>query len=182
MSCNSSAPAPIPDPGGPFHTDVAPGTKLGALATDQTAALCIDVEVADQAYLRDAVNAEASCRDGALGATEAAARYDETYDGGVDGGSLLSACQSMYRQCPRHNDTTVCLVPVSGCGATVELLSACMNEIANANRSARCVDVPTCAQAADSGWTETDAGSGPAWDRRRRPRSAWTGSTRPVPE
>ena len=164
MSCNSSAPAAIPDPGGPFHTNVAPDTTLGSLTNDQTAELCVELEVANQAYLLDAVNAEVQCRSGAVGVTEAAARYDESHDGGADGGSLLSACQSSYDRCQRDDATSVCLVPVSGCGATVELLSACINEIANADPLARCVNVPTCDQAADSGWTtETNAGSGPCF-------------------
>lgn len=159
LGCSSSPPPPIPDPGGPFHTDVSPGATLGALAADQAEALCVQLAVANQSYLRAAVESEAACRGGAVGITTAAARQQELLDGGVDAGGLLSVCQKTYDGC-RRDLSSPCIVPAPGCAATVELLSACLNEIANSDPLAKCVTTPTCGEAADAGWTPA-AGAGP---------------------
>ena len=67
-------------------------------------------------------------------------------------------CQAAYDQCKQDltaTQTSPC-VPLSTaayskCGATVELLSACLNEIANTHPIAACVTTSTCATAADAG-------------------------------
>ena len=67
--------------------------------------------------------------------------------GGADD-RWLSACQAAHDACettPRSPPP--CGLP-TGCGATVELLSACLNEIANTDPVAACVTIPTCATAA----------------------------------
>ena len=154
LGCGSSAssapPAPIPDPGGPFHTSVPPNTSLDALTNDQLKELCSEVSAGEQAYGLDGITWEDTCRTtGIEGADFTAGNHLSagTRDGGADDG-WLSACQAAYDDCetaPRHPPP--CGLP-TGCGATVELLSACLNEIANTDPVAACVTTPTCAMAA----------------------------------
>jgi hypothetical protein len=165
LGCSSSTPplAPIPDPGGPFHTSVPTDTRLDALTGDQWQELCGEVSAAEKAYLVSAISAESVCRELSFEILSVAA------DGGVspiaaDAGSFLSACQARYDDCEQQNLTASpppCGLEVTGCGATVELLSACLNEIANTNPVAACVTLPTCAEAAAAGTTRSDAGSRP---------------------
>ena len=163
--CCSSAPQAISDPGGPFKTSVPANTSLGALTADQAQELCMDFQTADHSYLITGVTSEETCRDIAFELVGTPVTYG-TNDGGTDGGSFLSACEDAYDQCKQHAASRpglVCFFPISGCGATVELFSACMNEIANSDPIATCVTTPTCAAAAAAGTLLVDAGgSGPA--------------------
>lgn len=175
LGCGSSSPPAIPDPGGPFHTDVPPNTSLDALTDAQFQELCGEVSAANQAYLTGGIGNENTCR--IMGLDTKASLTD---GGGADGGTFLSACQTAYDDCKQKATTyppTACEVPGNGCAATVELLSACLNEIANTNPVAACVSVPTCAMAAATGSTAVDAGtpcttgggpSLPACDRLRQ--------------
>lgn len=161
LGCGSSAPlAPIPDPGGPFHTNVPPNTTLDALTIDQSHELCSEVSAAEQAYLVPALSWESTCR--VLGIEAGNMSAGGTQDGGADGGTFLSVCQAAYDNCEQkilNEPLPACELP-SDCGATVELLSACLNEIANTDPVAACVTTPTCAMVAAVGsTTRYDAGS-----------------------
>jgi hypothetical protein len=167
LGCTSSPPPPIPDPGGPFHTSVPPNTTLDALTDTQFQELCGEVSAAQQAYLAGAVTSEGACRE--LG-VEDAVRFGpdgsvrpsplEPGDGGADG-AFLSACQADYQGCEQQAmaNPPPCGLILDGCGETVELLSACLNEIANTNPVATCVSVPSCAQVAAAGTLRYDAGN-----------------------
>jgi hypothetical protein len=167
LGCTSAAPpAPIPDPGGPFHTSVPPQTSLDALTGAQFQELCGEVSAAQQAYLLTGINSEISCRevsleDAVLLGADGSARTSPPQDGGVDGGAFLAACQADYRRCEQQSmqDLAPCGLIIYGCRETVELLSACLNEIANTNPIAACVKIPTCAEAAAAGTTRWDAGA-----------------------
>ncbi len=163
LACGSSTPlAPIPDPGGPFHTNVPPNTSLGALTDDQRQELCGEMAAAEQTYSNPAILGEQTCRQIALEAYPVSVATDGgfglydagTRDGDADGGSFLSVCQAAYDHCKQTSDNSPgsCALPTPfSCSATVELLSACYNEIANANPVAACVTAPTCAEAVASG-------------------------------
>jgi hypothetical protein len=154
---SSTAPAPIPDPGGPFQTSVPPNTSLSALTIAQSQELCNEVSAAEQAYLAQAIIYESTCR--MIGIEGANLSVNAARDGGADGGSWLSACQGAYDSCEKDqkDNLPVCELP-PGCGATVELLSACLNEIANTDPVATCLTTPTCAMFAAAGPTTPDAG------------------------
>lgn len=157
--CSSSTPQAIPDPGGLFKTSVPANTSLGALTADQAGELCMEFQAADHSYLVTGVTSEEACREIAFELTGTPANYGS--DGGTDGGSFLTACQGAYDQCKQQaagGPGLVCFFPISGCGATVELFSACMNEIANSDPIASCVTTPTCAAAAAAGTLVVDAG------------------------
>jgi hypothetical protein len=165
VACGSSAPA-IPDPGGPFHTDVPVNTRLEALTLDQAAELCGEFFAADPAYLITAVNTEIGCRSGAVGVSEAWVKSRDggvpILDGGADGGSFLSVCEAQYSSCKQEVHVGVsCVIPAPSCPATVELFSACLNEIAGSDPVARCVTVPTCATVAAEGLSAADRGVAP---------------------
>ncbi len=84
----------------------------------------------------------------------------------MDGGTFLSACEAAYDSCHQQADGNpglICIVPIAGCSATVELLSACLNEIANSDPIATCVTDSTCAMAAATGSVFNDAGVGPCF-------------------
>jgi hypothetical protein len=157
FGCGSSTPpAPIPDPGGPFHTKVPSDTTLDALTADQTQELCDEILVAERAYLSWAIVNELTCREGAIEAANLSAK--EPRDGGAGDGAFLSACQNAYDYCEQNSASPpLCQLPTS-CGATVELLSACLNEIANTDPVTACVTTPTCAMFA-AGSTGLDAGA-----------------------
>jgi hypothetical protein len=163
LGCGSSSPPPpISDPGGSFHTNVSPTKTLGALSDADVAELCSEFATADQSYLHDAVTREVTCRESAL----EAAHWGNSLP--LDGGTFLSVCQAAYDQCQQEVSmvtSTPCIVPAPGCTATVELLSACLNEIANTNPIAMCANLPTCATASLGG---PDGGkfptlTGPCW-------------------
>ena len=162
LGCESSPPpTPIPDPGSPFHTSVPPNTTLDALTGDQWQELCGEVSAAEKAYLVPGILAESTCRQISLEDGTVGLSVPGTGDGGADGGSFLSVCQAAYENCEKENsmaEPPSCGLDVSGCRATVELLSACLNEIANTNPVAACVTIPTCAEAAAAGTTRYDAG------------------------
>ena len=104
------------------------------------------------------ISAETTCRVHGL---EAAG---SPTSGGADAGSFLSACQAAYESCKQKNATYLppaCKVPPSGCTATVELLSACLNEIGNSDPITACVTEPTCTAAAATGSKGLDAGVSP---------------------
>jgi len=152
----SAAPAPIPDPGGPFQTGVPANTTLDALTNDQSRELCSEVSAGEQAYGLDGIIREETCRSTGV---EAAGLSAATRDAGADG-PWLSACQAAYDDCETiHRTPPPCELPTR-CGATVELLSACLNEIANSDPIAACVASPTCAMAA-AGPTTTSFGRCP---------------------
>jgi hypothetical protein len=154
VGCGSSSPPPaIQDPGGPFHTNVPSGASLGTLTTAQAQELCTEFAAADQSYLISATTAESTCRIAGLEGG-GSPPSPSAPDGGADGGTFLSACQAAYDSCHQQladNPGLTCIVPIAGCNATVELLSACLNEIANGDPIATCVTVPTCATAAATG-------------------------------
>src|SRR6185503_13194019 len=88
--CGSSAPQPIVDPGGPFHTDVPAGKRIGALDASEVASLCADLRAAHQTFLEEAVGVEVSCRVGAIDAANFAAR---------NGGDFQTSCRASYDNC-----------------------------------------------------------------------------------
>ena len=83
-------------------------------------------------------------------------------DGGAnsaDGGNdYQRACQSAYDTCTANLRTFssslfACPLPAQGCGASVELLSACVNEIAAADPISLCTGTGGCGVASDVGAT-----------------------------
>ena len=149
MGCGSSAPplAPIPDPGGPFQTSVPPTTTLDALTSEQYQDLCNELAAAP--YLEPGLNREWSCR---VGGSEAANLASHGVgDAGADGGSFLSVCQATHDKCQQRPIASSSCFLGYGCTATVELLSACVNELANTDPVATCLSAPTCAMVAATG-------------------------------
>jgi len=149
MGCGSSAPplAPIPDPGGPFQTSVPPTATLGALTSEQYMELCSELAAAP--YLEPGLLRELTCRQGGIEAANLVSLG--IADAGADGGSFLSVCQAAHDKCQqRPIDSWPCFLPY-GCTATVELLSACVNELANTDPVATCLSAPTCAMVAATG-------------------------------
>jgi hypothetical protein len=147
--CGSSAPplAPIPDPGGPFQTSVPPNRTLDALTSEQYQELCNELAAAP--YLQQGLNREWTCR---VEGIEFANRTSLGIgDGGADGGSFLSVCQAAHDNCQQQPIfSSPCSVPAH-CTATVELLSACVNELANTDPVATCLAIPSCAMVAATG-------------------------------
>jgi hypothetical protein len=139
--CSRDTPAPIPDPGGPFHTYVAADKPLSALTAAETQELCAEISNAEASFLNGAVVAEETCRGFSVGFTDA-------------GAGFLTACQAEYDKCKRqmagNNGALNCPFPAPGCNAPVELVSACMNEMAATNPISTCVVQPTCEAAAAS--------------------------------
>jgi hypothetical protein len=163
IGCGSSTPplAPIPDPGGPFQTTVPSDASLGALTSEQYLELCNELAAAP--YLDPGLVRELTCRQGGLeaawnlpiGGSQDGGADGGIRDGGADGGSFLSVCQAAYDNCQQILlPSSVCPLPslsYSGCTAAVELLSACVNELANTDPVATCLSAPSCATAAATG-------------------------------
>jgi hypothetical protein len=149
IGCGSSAPplAPIPDPGGPFQTSVPPTTTLDALTNDQYQELCNELSAAP--YLESGLLRELTCRQGGIEVANAASLG--TGDGGADGGSFLSVCLAAHDKCLQSLSSSSPCSLLPGCTATVELLSACANELANTDPVATCLSVPSCAMVAATG-------------------------------
>jgi hypothetical protein len=164
--CGSSVQTPIPDPGGPFHTNVAGNRTLGSLTVDEVAQLCNDLQSADRAFLTTAAVYQETCLEfgyeAAFAVDAGTAPIDsggpEAADAGtgpVDGGSpdanvYQRVCQREYDHCLSQQTGSVglsCPLPVPGCSATVELASACLNEIAAADPISLCTGNQGCGAA-----------------------------------
>jgi hypothetical protein len=160
LGCESSTPlAPIPDPGGPFQSSVPPETPIDKLTVAQYEELCSKAGGAP--YLNDGLVVELTCRQQGLEVAWNLPLDGGSGDGGADGGgSFLSACQADYDNCIQQlsGGATACGIPVYTCTATVELLTACFNEIANSDPAAACLTTPSCAMAVAAGTTTPDAG------------------------
>jgi hypothetical protein len=139
--CSREPAAPIPDPGGPFHTGVAANKALGALTAGEVQELCREISNAEASFLNGAVATEETCRGFSVDFTDA-------------GAGFLTACQATYDTCRRQsagNDGALqCPLPAPGCNAPVELVSACFNEMAGTDPISTCVRQPTCDEAAGS--------------------------------
>jgi hypothetical protein len=171
VACGSAAPAPIPDPGGPFQTAVPSTKSLSALNAGEVQQLCSDFATTDRAFLSTAVARETACR---VTSTDSARHASA---GGTDAGTFLTLCQASYDSCQQEGtallEAVSCPLPAAaGCNATVELLSACINEIATVNWIARCVTVLSCDMAATNespadaaSQTPSDLPPEPACDR-----------------
>lgn len=137
--CPRDAPPPIPDPGGPFHTNVAANKSLSSLTDGEVQDLCTAILIADQSFLLEAITSEEVCRGDSVYRTDA-------------GAGFLTACQTAYDNCKgdlASSHAIGCPLPAPGCNATVELVSACLNELAATNPVSTCVGLPTCEQAAN---------------------------------
>jgi hypothetical protein len=137
--CGSAAPQPIVDPGGPFHTDVPTGKRIGALDASEAASLCADLLTAHQTFLTEAVAVELGCRVGAIDAANFAAR---------NGDDFQTSCRAYYDNCEAQTAASAprwtCPLPLPSCSVSVLTLSACINEIAAATPFSVCVNYPTC--------------------------------------
>ena len=138
--CSCDAPAPIPDPGGPFHTNVAANKSLSSLTDGEVQDLCTAILIADKSFLIDAITTEEVCRGDSVSRTDAGAEF-------------LTACQAAYDNCKGDlasgHGALGCPLPALGCNATVDLVSACLNELAATNPVSTCVHLPTCEAAAN---------------------------------
>lgn len=144
-ACGSTPEAPIPDPGGPFQTTVPATEVISKLSIADANQLCNDLTVAYRTFLSGGLVTEETCRNIGI---EAAVR---STDGGTfqeDAGTYQANCQAAYDQCQRQQIADPlaysCPAPVPGCNATVELLSACLNEIAAAEPLRLCIEPPSC--------------------------------------
>jgi hypothetical protein len=156
---SSAAPAPIPDPGGPFQTSVPPNTPIDALTGPQYIELCNEISSAP--YLMSGLLLEMNCRESGFEVANTPPPDGGIPDGGPDGGSFLSRCQAAHDKCIQQPGLGggTCTLPVYTCAAPVELLSACINEIANTDPTATCAGFPSCAMIAAAGSTKYDGGS-----------------------
>jgi len=148
----SAGPA-VPDPGGPFQTSVPPDASLDSLSLVESDTLCRDLANAYYAFLLGAVQTQNSCRQVATGPII-----------GTDAATEEVFCSEFYEECldaePPIESSFICpftlpgFEPNSGappagepslqCTATVEDLSACLNEIAALDPVGRCVTAPGC--------------------------------------
>src|ERR1700733_11854159 len=60
--CSNGAPAPIPDPGGPFSTGVAATKMISALTAGDVQELCAEISNVETDFLNGAVDVEENCR------------------------------------------------------------------------------------------------------------------------
>jgi hypothetical protein len=150
-ACGSTPQAPIPDPGGPFQTTVPASETISKLTASEAQQLCSDLTVAYQTFLGGAVDTEVTCRTSGVEAAAQSIRagvYQE--DAGADqkdAGSYQGTCQAAYDNCKQELSGTpggYCPLAAIGCNATVELLSACLNEIAAGEPIQMCIGLPTC--------------------------------------
>jgi hypothetical protein len=144
-ACGSTPPALILDPGGPFQTTVAATETISQLTTSDVQQLCKDLTTAYGTFLTGGLTAETTCR---IAGVEAAA---SSTDGGTyqeDAGTYQANCQATYETCKQElSDDPIgylCPLPAANCNATVELLSACLNEIASGEPSQMCIGFSTC--------------------------------------
>lgn len=144
-ACGSTPAAPIPDPGGPFQTTVPDTETISKLTASDAQQLCKDLTMAYGTFLTGGLTAETTCR---IAGIEAAAT---STDGGTyqeDAGTYQANCQATYETCKQELSSApvdyFCPLPAANCHATVELLSACLNEIAAGEPSQMCIGVPTC--------------------------------------
>lgn len=121
------------------------GDHLQVSATEAQQ-LCSDLTAAYKTFLGGTVGAESTCR---IFGAEAAA---QPADGGTlqnDGGTPQANCQAAYDNCKQELSGTpvgyYCPLPATNCNATVEILSACLNEIAAGEPIEMCIGLPTCA-------------------------------------
>lgn len=165
---DASAGPAVPDPGGPFQTSVPSDALLDSLSLVQSDTLCRDMANAYYGFLLGAVQRQNSCR---LQVTETIV--------GADASTAEPLCLAFYNECldaePPLEPSFICPLTLPGfepgsgspplqCTATVEDLSACLNEIAALDPIGRCVTAPGC-DAGDSPDAEAaDAFSGEALD------------------
>jgi hypothetical protein len=126
---------------------VPPNTTLDALTSEQYLDLCNELAAAP--YLEPGLARELTCREEGIEAANLASLG--IADGGADGGSFLSMCEAAHDYCQQQPiSSSPCSVPAY-CTATVELLSACINELANTDPVATCLSAPSCAMVAATG-------------------------------
>jgi hypothetical protein len=127
---------PIADPGGSFTTSVAPDRPIGDLNLIETDTLCRDFATAYYGFLMGGVQTQTLCRETVATVAAESMFFDGGgfSDGGTDGGLT---CEQAFAECLGSNFPTAfeCPIPIAenppqACDATVEDLSACLNEIA----------------------------------------------------
>lgn len=133
---------PVPDPGGPFVSDVSPSRPLNELTVVESATLCRNLAAADLNFLAGAVVTTRSCR---LIST-LVAQQEHIFDPSLE---YHSYCQQHYDECvTRPVQGYSCRLPDTSasqsCGATLGDLSACLNEIAALDPVGVCVRDPDC--------------------------------------
>jgi hypothetical protein len=144
-SSSSSTGAPVADPGGPFNTKVSSNLALGSLGAADTHALCQDLASAFDTFLGGAVQTANLCYESAFVSTqETLLRYP---DAGIDS---AAACSMGYSECRANSGfgNFTCPIPFPldspPCSATVEDLSACLNEIAALDPLGVCIYPASC--------------------------------------
>jgi len=150
---DASAGPAVPDPGGPFQTSVPSDASLESLSLVESDTLCRDLANAYYAFLLGAVQAQTTCRQLVT---------EDLF--GIDASTEGALCSGLYEECldaePPPDPSFTCPLtlpgfePTSGppppgsppleCTATVEDLSACLNEIAALDPIGRCVTAPGC--------------------------------------
>lgn len=174
LGCSSPSAAndgpPVPDPGGPFSSSVPSARRIDSLTLVESDVLCREIANAYYAFLQGAIETANVC--GETATTVSSEQFQQS-DGGVDASAL---CTMAYERCAGSQPTAApffCPVPAPGsgsqaCDATVEDLSACLNETAALDPVGMCRTSPGCPGDAS---VYTDARSRPATpacDRLRR--------------
>lgn len=158
---DASAGPAVPDPGGPFQTTVPSDASLAGLGLVESDTLCRDLANAYYAFLLGAVQTQNNCRQLVAGNII-----------GTDASTEDAVCLGFYAECldaePPLEASFICpftlpgFEPNSGspplqCTATVEDLSACLNEIAALDPIGRCVTAPVCDAGASTDAEAVDA-------------------------
>jgi hypothetical protein len=179
LGCGSShetatvdAGPPVADPGGPFVADLPPDRPLAGLNLVDTDTLCRDLASAYYTFLNGAVQAEKDCRPFAVEVGQEVAY-------GNPGPAGAAACAQQYAACIASETTPpqfLCPFLTSlpnprPCDATVEDLSACLNEIAALDPVSVCVTTAGC----DGGLTTTEDAGAPTPDAAPWPPPAEAG-------
>ncbi len=142
---------PVPDPGGPFTTTVGANRPISALDPVEADTLCRDFGAAYRSFLGGAVATQNNCNSIA---TEVTRDSEFGFDGGFDAGPLDAGalCSDLYDACANAEppfSLFECPIPIprtetQTCDATVEDVSACLNEVAAAHPLGVCVHSPGC--------------------------------------
>jgi hypothetical protein len=133
----------VPDPGGPFRTSVESSRRIDSLAVVESDTLCRDVAGAFYAFLAGAVDNANTCGD------TVTLSLEDPMSGRISA-DASAMCWTEYAQCLSSVPPArpfYCPLPLPGnspCDATVEDLSACLNEMAALDPVGRCRMYPAC--------------------------------------
>jgi hypothetical protein len=167
LGCGSSSHAaptidagpPVADPGGPFVADLPPDRAIANLNLAETDTLCRALANAYDGFLSGAIQVETTCRQLA-----GEVAHDVVFfDAGTD---PAAACVQEYTTCigdpmkwaPFRCPFLISIPNAPPCDATVEDVSACLNEIAALDPVGTCVTTAGC----DGGGTATQDAASPA--------------------